>query len=116
MQPVDPKLNITLEPQDRGKKGLHLIHPRSDAAMFYDYEILFLAQVDSHSQYLDRQKMLAQAAFYLRFLSLTLNLNTFCLPIFFITKNWEGECLLVYKQETEVSMLILTPDKRLNYF
>ncbi|KAE9399417.1 hypothetical protein BT96DRAFT_692035 [Gymnopus androsaceus JB14] len=45
------------------QKRLHLIRPRSGASLFWGYEIVFLAEMSSHSRKNDLWRMLAQAAF-----------------------------------------------------
>lgn len=88
---------LTVKPD---KSQLHLIHCLSDASMFYNYEVLFLCEIDSYRKNVHRT--IAQAAFVVRFVNLTLKTSTFCLPVFWVNDKWEGECYVVYEHKNTV--------------
>lgn len=90
-----------------GNDGKHTdivpIRPLSDASMFWGNEMVCLVEIDSHNDRRDFSRMLVQAAFYVRFVKLTLKITEFCLPVIFISDQsttmdqWAGEIYLVYE-------------------
>lgn len=91
---------------------LHLIHPKSDGMLACRFELGLLIEVDSHSFRNDWRRMLVQAAFYVRFINRTLKTHTCCLPIFWISKEYRGECYLVYEKDNKVCIVFFRTQSR----
>lgn len=91
---------------------LHLIHPKSDGMLACGYEIADLVEVDSHGYRKDWRRMLVQAASYVRFINRTFQTNTCCLPIFWISETYEGECYLVYEKDNNVCIVFFCTQSR----
>lgn len=83
---------------------LHRIQSRSDGSLFWGNDILFLGEVDSHKEGGDLYRMIAQAAFQVRFRNRVLRTTETCLPVFWISDQcrrvaeWSGQCYLVYEE------------------
>lgn len=107
-------MGIVTRPKDENSApSLHLIRCRSDAALFWKYEIIFLSEIDSHSRDKDFIRMIAQAAFYVRTVNRTLGTKECCLPVFWVKDlgeenrtGWSGQCLLVYEEGKAVCSAI----------
>ncbi|KAE9387436.1 hypothetical protein BT96DRAFT_948366 [Gymnopus androsaceus JB14] len=81
---------------------LHLIHPKSDGMLACRFELALIIEVDSHNLRKDWRRMLVQAAFYVRFINRTFKSDTCCLPIFWVSEEYRGQCFLVYEKDNQI--------------
>lgn len=91
---------------------LHLIHPKSDGMLACRFELALILEVDSHSLRKDWRRMLVQVAFYVRFINRTFKTDTCCLPIFWISQEYIGECYLVYEKDNKVCIVFFRTQSR----
>lgn len=106
------------EESDTPKKSdIRIAHSRSDTSIFFQSEPIFLGEVDSHyneslniSTENDWNRVLSQAAFLVRFINLTLDVKTFCLPVFWVGDTGNVKIALVFQsQNSNVVCLVIYP-------
>lgn len=97
----------TLHANPQDKTQIHIVHSVSNGALFYNYEPLFLCDIDSHSNKGDLRRMLTQAAFTVRFMNHTLNRTEYTLPVFWISDSMIGSCYLVFQDKENVRFVII---------
>ena len=83
------------------RQKLCFVRPKSDAALFEGCSAGFFAEVYSQQKVGDGmgdlRRMLARVAFYIRLMNVALNRNDYCVPIFYVSKDWKGQCMLMFQ-------------------
>ena len=83
------------------KQKLRWVHPKSDAALFRRYCACYFAEIYSIHRAPDGfgnlRRMLARVGFYVRFMNVALQRKDYCVPIFYVTKDWKGMCKLMFE-------------------
>lgn len=88
------------------KSDVRISHPLSDTSFFFRSKPICLGEVDSHSNKsynvdtkADRNRVISHAAFLVRFINLTLNVETFCLPALWVSETGNAEISLVFQAQ-----------------